>query len=167
MGFRHWITLLKISTCVVFMIFLFAFNMETGQTAGELFEMKLASNGKCLYPTGKDNGSLVNLTNCGSTVNTLWITIKTDNRSHRLIKHSNTGRCLDVKDWSTSSGGRIQIWDCHSGANQRWKERSWRGGKSIESVHSNKCMDYSTSKKAIQQYDCHFGGNQLWQDVKW
>jgi hypothetical protein len=133
----------------------------------DLFEMKLESNGLCLYPTGKTNGSLVNLVKCGSTVNTWWKTVKTDNRSHRLIQHSNTGKCLDVKDWSTSSGAKIQIWDCHSGKNQRWSTRDWYGTVPLENVNSGKCIDYSTSKATIQQYDCHFRSNQRWNGIKW
>ena len=37
------------------------------------------------------------------------------------IKPAGAGdKCLDVTDWSTANGARIQQWDCHSGSNQLW-----------------------------------------------
>lgn len=34
------------------------------------------------------------------------------------IKEGNL--CIDIKDWSTNNGGRIQGWECHGGHNQQW-----------------------------------------------
>jgi hypothetical protein len=36
------------------------------------------------------------------------------------IVHKRTGKCVDVPDSSHATGARIQEWDCHGGANQRW-----------------------------------------------
>jgi hypothetical protein len=30
------------------------------------------------------------------------------------------GQCMDVRDASTANGAHIQLWDCHTGNNQRW-----------------------------------------------
>lgn len=36
------------------------------------------------------------------------------------ISSRNSGKCLDVKDHSLLSGGRLQQWDCHGGDNQKF-----------------------------------------------
>ncbi|WP_326822915.1 RICIN domain-containing protein [Streptosporangium sp. NBC_01756] len=36
------------------------------------------------------------------------------------IVNPSSGRCLDATGVSFANGTRLQIWDCGSGANQRW-----------------------------------------------
>jgi hypothetical protein len=40
---------------------------------------------------------------------------------HSRITAVHSGKVLDVRDWSTSSGAVIQQWDWHGGANQLWQ----------------------------------------------
>ena len=37
-----------------------------------------------------------------------------------VITNQNSGKCLDVADWSTNDGGRIQQWTCAGTANQAY-----------------------------------------------
>ncbi|GAA2217993.1 hypothetical protein ACFY2R_27735 [Micromonospora olivasterospora] len=32
----------------------------------------------------------------------------------------NANRCVDVRDWVSGNGGRLQLWDCTGSANQKW-----------------------------------------------
>ena len=36
------------------------------------------------------------------------------------LRGESSGRCLDVTGANSANGTRVQIWDCHGGANQRW-----------------------------------------------
>jgi hypothetical protein len=29
-------------------------------------------------------------------------------------------KCVDIKDWNGNEGARLQLWECHGGANQKW-----------------------------------------------
>jgi streptogrisin C len=31
-----------------------------------------------------------------------------------------SNKCVDVKDWNSDNGARLQQWDCTGGANQKW-----------------------------------------------
>jgi len=36
------------------------------------------------------------------------------------IQAKNSNKCVDVKDWNSAVGVRIQQWDCSGNSNQRW-----------------------------------------------
>ena len=36
------------------------------------------------------------------------------------LVHRDADRCVDVRDWSSSNGARLQLWDCAGSANQKW-----------------------------------------------
>jgi len=77
--------------------------------------------------------------------------------------HSN--RCLDVQSWSKQNDAPITQWDCHGGANQRFRLLDAGGGYwYVQSVHSGKCLDVRRASPeqgaAILQWDCHGGDNQ-------
>ena len=56
----------------------------------------------------------------------------------------NSGRCLDVTDWSTANGARIQQWGCQGGANQQWiVQPAGNGFSTIVSAQSGKALDVS------------------------
>ncbi|GIJ37839.1 hypothetical protein Vwe01_11640 [Micromonospora andamanensis] len=71
------------------------------------------------------------------------------------------GKCLDVPNSSTSNGTRIQLYDCHSGANQQWNINS---NGTITGVQSGLCLDAGGSGNGamIQLYSCWGGANQQW-----
>jgi hypothetical protein len=79
----------------------------------------------------------------------------------------NSGKCLDVTDWSAANGTRMQQWACTGGANQQWQIAPVASGTSlIVSVFSAKALDvtdWSPDNGApIQQWDPHGGANQQW-----
>src|SRR5436305_343272 len=79
----------------------------------------------------------------------------------------NSGRCLDVTDWSTANGARIQQWGCQGGANQQWiVQPAGNGFSTIVSAQSGKALDVSDwsldNGAPIQQWDLHSGSNQQW-----
>ncbi|HEY6887200.1 MAG TPA: RICIN domain-containing protein [Solirubrobacter sp.] len=52
------------------------------------------------------------------------------------MRGKDSGRCLDVNGVAISPGTRIQLWDCHGGANQQWVYN----GSSLR-VYGDKCLD--------------------------
>ncbi|WBB82105.1 RICIN domain-containing protein [Micromonospora sp. WMMD882] len=73
-----------------------------------------------------------------------------------------SGRCVDVPNSSTTNGTQAQLWDCGSGANQRW---TYTAGKQL-TVYGNKCLDANnagtTNGTTVIIWDCHGGLNQQW-----
>ncbi|MFC4534194.1 arabinofuranosidase catalytic domain-containing protein [Sphaerisporangium dianthi] len=73
-----------------------------------------------------------------------------------------SNRCVEVPNSSTTNGTQVQIWDCGSGANQRWTSTS---GKQLQ-VYGNKCLDASGQGTAngtqVIIWDCNGGTNQQW-----
>jgi hypothetical protein len=75
------------------------------------------------------------------------------------------GRCLDVPNQSTTSGTRLQIWDCHGGSNQQWTHTS-AGELTVYSGGSQRCLDAegngTSNGTAVIIWTCHGGANQRW-----
>ncbi|GAA1514333.1 arabinofuranosidase catalytic domain-containing protein [Sphaerisporangium rubeum] len=73
-----------------------------------------------------------------------------------------SGRCVDVPNSRTTNGTQVQIWDCGSGANQRWTSTSSRQLQ----VYGNKCLDANGQGTAngtqVIIWDCNGGTNQQW-----
>ena len=77
------------------------------------------------------------------------------------IRGAGSNRCLDVNAQSQSDGATVQIWDCNSGANQRWTLTS---GNQL-TVYGNKCLDApsATSGARIAIWSCTGATNQQWR----
>ena len=73
-----------------------------------------------------------------------------------------SGRCLDVTGVGTANGTDAQLWDCGSGANQRW---TYTAGKELK-VYGNKCLDaygHGTGNGTrVVIWDCGGQANQQW-----
>ncbi|MEV6876666.1 PQQ-dependent sugar dehydrogenase [Amycolatopsis sp. NPDC051128] len=74
-----------------------------------------------------------------------------------------SGRCVEVPNSSTTNGTQVQLQDCGSqAANQRW---TYTSGKQLM-VYGNKCLDASGSGTAngtqVIIWDCHNQTNQQW-----
>jgi len=70
------------------------------------------------------------------------------------------GRCLDVPNSATANGTSPVIWDCNSGANQRWTTN----GQSLQAL--GKCLDVPPGAAAgtrVQLWDCNGATNQRWE----
>ncbi|MFG2087218.1 endo-1,4-beta-xylanase [Spirillospora sp. NPDC048824] len=72
-----------------------------------------------------------------------------------------SGRCLDVPNASTTDGTQLQLWDCHTGANQQW---SYTDAGELR-VYGDKCLDAAGTGNGakVQIYGCWGGDNQKWQ----
>ncbi|MGV9980007.1 arabinofuranosidase catalytic domain-containing protein [Micromonospora wenchangensis] len=73
-----------------------------------------------------------------------------------------SGRCVDVPNGSTTNGTQVQLWDCTGGTAQRFTRTV--GGQL--QVSGSKCLDASgqgtgNGTKVII-WDCHEGANQQW-----
>lgn len=88
-----------------------------------------------------------------------------DNETFSL--RSDNGKCLDIfgADFDArKNGGRVYLWDCHGGKNQRWWFENGAltnsGGKCLD-VHR---PDFDSRKNggAIQVWDCNGAANQRW-----
>ncbi|KOU11511.1 endo-1,4-beta-xylanase [Streptomyces ardesiacus] len=77
------------------------------------------------------------------------------------IKGVGSGRCLDVPDAGTADGTQLQLWDCHSGANQQW---TYTDAGELR-VYGNKCLDAAGTGNGakVQIYGCWGGDNQKWR----
>jgi poly(3-hydroxybutyrate) depolymerase len=70
-----------------------------------------------------------------------------------------SGRCMDVSQASSANGAQVQIWDCHTNANQQFT----RNGAALQVM--GKCLDAPPNAAAgtrVQIWDCNGGANQQW-----
>ncbi|MFE2758165.1 PHB depolymerase family esterase [Actinosynnema sp. NPDC059335] len=76
------------------------------------------------------------------------------------------GRCLDVPGQSTSAGTRLQVWDCHGGANQQWTSTT-AGELTVYTGSALRCLDAegggTAAGTAVIIWNCHGGANQKWR----
>ncbi|MFC5663112.1 LamG-like jellyroll fold domain-containing protein [Kitasatospora misakiensis] len=78
----------------------------------------LIIQGKCMtvQDEGTGNGTPVVLADCDNLKGgQKWL-----RRADNSLYNPHSGRCLELPGWSTENGTRLDIWDCHAGANQRW-----------------------------------------------
>lgn len=80
----------------------------------------VAASGMCLEAVGPDNGAPIRAFGCDGNEAQIWELRETQEGGTAFV-HKATGRCLDAHGpESKRDGGRIQIWDCFYGNNQRW-----------------------------------------------
>lgn len=75
-----------------------------------------------------------------------------------------TGKCMDVKDASTSNGAPIQQWECNGGGSEQWWLDETTGYQSYINARTKKCLDvpYGTfSQTTMWQYTCNSTYAQL------
>jgi hypothetical protein len=81
--------------------------------------------------------------------------------SGKLVS-TQSGRCLDVPNASTTNGTQVEIWDCNGGANQQWTRLS----NGELQVYGSKCLDVGGHATAagspVSIWDCNGGANQQW-----
>ncbi|WP_020524110.1 ricin-type beta-trefoil lectin domain protein [Catelliglobosispora koreensis] len=83
-------------------------------------------------------------------------------RQNVQIVGTPSGRCVDVAGANTANGSGIQLWDCHSGTNQRF---TYTASKQLM-VYGNKCLDASgqgtSNGTRVVIWDCNGQANQQW-----
>ncbi|MFB7665854.1 RICIN domain-containing protein [Kitasatospora sp. NPDC056138] len=87
------------------------------------------------------------------------------------IRNMNSGKCLEVADWSQSWGAQVRQWDCTGGANQKWvKVYDTSGGMYYRNVNSGACLEIAGAHSdyngaPADQWQCNYGSNQQWLDA--
>ncbi|WP_173060764.1 arabinofuranosidase catalytic domain-containing protein [Phytohabitans houttuyneae] len=120
---------------------------------GTFFEGVLTSG----YPSAAtENAVQANITAAG------YAPAAGNPQQNAMLVGSQSGRCVDVPNGSTTNGTQVQLWDCWGGNMQRWTHTA---GKQLQ-VYGNKCLDAngagtSNGTQAII-WDCHGGTNQQW-----
>jgi hypothetical protein len=78
------------------------------------------------------------------------------------IVGTQSSRCVDVPNSSTTNGTQVQLWDCNGQANQFWTRTA---GKQLTGV-GGKCLDAAnggtTSGTAVVVWDCDGRTSQQW-----
>jgi hypothetical protein len=77
--------------------------------------------------------------------------------TYQPVRPRNTlNKCLDVERGLGDNGAKVQLWDCHYGANQQIAYN--QASKQLVFQHSNKCVDVAGGNNAngtqIHQWDC-------------
>jgi hypothetical protein len=72
-----------------------------------------------------------------------------------------SGKCVDVSGASSADAAKIQLWTCHTGANQQWTIGTDNTVRSL-----NKCMTVAGGSTAngalVQLWACNGSGSQNW-----
>jgi hypothetical protein len=87
------------------------------------------------------------------------------------LKSKNSGKVLDVTNWSTADGGRLQQWPDLNGANQQFRlADSDSGYVRLINRNSSKVVEVQGASTAdgaaVVQYSDWNGSNQQWQLVR-
>ncbi|MFI6495067.1 ricin-type beta-trefoil lectin domain protein [Streptomyces sp. NPDC050564] len=72
-----------------------------------------------------------------------------------------SGRCLDINNFTTANGTQAQLWDCNGGSNQRWTQTA---SKQLV-VYGNKCLGVGQSAgngTPAAIWDCTGEADQQW-----
>jgi hypothetical protein len=95
----------------------------------------------CPYTTG--------LTTCGTGTG-------------NVLRGQASGRCADVPFSSQTNRTRVELFDCHGGANQNWAATASRELR----VYGTKCLEVdgaaSADGAAVTIFDCNGGAHQQW-----
>jgi large repetitive protein len=73
-------------------------------------------------------------------------------------------KCLDLNNFGTTNGTKVQLWDCTGASNQVWQLQP--DGR-VKNPASGRCLDVSgggaTNGTLVQLWDCSNIDNQTWQ----
>jgi hypothetical protein len=79
-----------------------------------------------------------------------------------VLRGQGSGRCVDVPFSSQTNRTRVELFDCHGGANQTWTSTT---SKQL-TVYGTKCLDVDGALTAagtpVTIFDCTGGANQQW-----
>lgn len=126
-----------------------------------------ASNGLTVEVAGASNSDGVAIQTAGWSGANAQQFVFLRNATGYVLKSRQSGKCADLKDWSTASGGLAQQLGCSGAPNQTWQLVATGGstapvadGRYLMRVsHSNLCLDVPNSSTAngtnLQQYSCN------------
>ena len=128
-------------------------------------------SGRCLDVPGasRNNGVPITIWDCHGGENQQW-TIDTsvpNSTGYYPIKVYGGTKCLDIANGAyATNGARIQLWDCHGGANQLWRYNH-AGPGTLRSYSGDKCLDVingaTGNGSELQIWPCILSeNNQRW-----
>ncbi|WP_203995045.1 RICIN domain-containing protein, partial [Sphaerisporangium rufum] len=86
--------------------------------AGGVYTLASGASGKCLNANGTDNGAVFTQLACDNSTAQQFRAVA-QNGAYGLV-NINSGRCLDVPNYSTTSGVQLWQWTCGASTNQTW-----------------------------------------------
>lgn len=137
------------------------------------FSLLAKRNGYCLTALSTQNGSqVVQRAACSSQYDPAlsdYVRFHDMGDGSYSVALSRSNRCMDVTSGSKTNGAKVQIWDCHSGSNQRWElqrvaptDQSQVYSMQLEG--SDKCLDVTdrsySSGTQLQIWACTREANQ-------
>ncbi|MEU9015042.1 RICIN domain-containing protein [Streptomyces sp. NPDC048479] len=106
----------KASTANFTQVQLFDCNGSAAQHWTMAGDGSIRALGKCLNVASGSTGASVQLYDCNGTDIQHW----SYNLSTNEVVNTSSAKCLDVPAYNTTNSTRLQIYDCNSGANQKW-----------------------------------------------
>jgi hypothetical protein len=90
---------------------------------------------------------------------------KIDDNSSQIKYNANQGYCMDIDlNGGYSNGDKVQLWQCHSGGNQKWK--AFKDGSIRPLEAQGYCLDVDTAMeqgRRLQIWQCNGQTNQGFQ----
>jgi streptogrisin C len=76
------------------------------------------SNGKCLDAAGggTGNNTPIQIVGCHNHPAQQWVLSAAGDLVNPV-----SNRCVDIRDWNGNDGAQLILYDCHGGANQKWR----------------------------------------------
>ncbi|MFJ6197459.1 ricin-type beta-trefoil lectin domain protein [Micromonospora sp. NPDC092111] len=62
------------------------------------------------------NGAVIQLANCSGNPAQQFVLSGAGD-----LVNPQANKCVDVQDWNSADGARLLLWECHGGANQKWR----------------------------------------------
>lgn len=78
--------------------------------------------------------------------------------SRTQFRFGETGRCLDVVNYGTHHGAKLQIWTCNGTDNQRF----FFNGRSVRGAQSNLCLEAGSNGIDLYMANCDDNPRQRW-----
>ncbi|MET7704667.1 ricin-type beta-trefoil lectin domain protein [Micromonospora sp. NPDC005413] len=74
--------------------------------------------GLCMDVAGGStaNGAVIQLANCSGNPAQQFVLSGAGD-----LVNPQANKCVDVQDWNSADGARLLLWECHGGANQKWR----------------------------------------------
>lgn len=176
---RWWLHLIQIALALVTVLAVGVLASPKAHASGG-FSIHNWAAGKCLDLSNGNpyDGAYIQLYQCNGTASQQWSfdtnTCTIDNGTRYCLLRSgvNSGYCLDADGNNINNGGKVQLWQCNGGDNQKWAPfSSSQGGVAFYLwAGSNLVLDANSSCTGsdgcnIQIWTYWGGSNQRWYEA--
>lgn len=126
--------------------------------AGLLVFVTLASTSALTAAENASASDPVNIFTAPATNRTIVTTLQSG-RVYAFVS-ALSGKCLDIRDHSYSSGGQLQQWDCTTNTNQKFRAiGNAKTGLTLAAIESRLCVETDkknndNGNKIVQRLDC-------------